>query len=130
MRVAVVAIFAAFIAAHTLSVLVGTQIKGVAGMEKTDKQTKEERWDWATQWSFPPQEILRVIMLKDVKTFLRDATQWLHLVLLYVALGLSLRSTSFFAATQGLVRLSEGAKRLRNPDQVVSRFLAPRGRSE
>jgi hypothetical protein len=61
MRVGIVAVFAAFLAAHTLTVLVGTQIKGVAGIEQTP-EAKAARWDFATQWSFPPQEVLRGII--------------------------------------------------------------------
>jgi hypothetical protein len=60
-RVVLVAVFAAFIATHTLSTLVGTQIKGVVGMAQ-DKETKERRWDEATQWSMPPTEMLRTVI--------------------------------------------------------------------
>lgn len=56
-QVAVVAVAAAFIAAHSLTALITTQIKGVAGTEQ-DSRTKEERWDWATQWSLPKTEAL------------------------------------------------------------------------
>ena len=59
--VAVVALFAAFIAAQTLSTLIGTQVKGVAGMEQT-AEGKRDRWDFATQWSLPKAETLRVII--------------------------------------------------------------------
>lgn len=60
-RVAVVAVFAALLAAHTISVLVGTQIKGVAGAQQ-DTQSKWERWDWATQWSLPKREAVGLII--------------------------------------------------------------------
>jgi len=60
-RVAVVAALAALVAAQIMDVLVGTQIKGVAGMQQ-DTQSKEERWDWATQWSLPKREALGYIM--------------------------------------------------------------------
>jgi hypothetical protein len=56
-RLAVIAVFAAFIAAQSLSVLVTTQIQGVAGTQQ-DKQTKEQHWDFATQWSLPKRETL------------------------------------------------------------------------
>jgi hypothetical protein len=58
-RIAVVALFAAFVAAHTLTSLIGTQIKGVAGTEQTP-EAKAQRWDFATQWSFPKGELLRL----------------------------------------------------------------------
>lgn len=60
-KVALIAIFAALVAAQTIHVLVGTQIKGVAGMTQ-DEQTKQERWDWATQWSLPKREALGFIV--------------------------------------------------------------------
>ncbi len=56
-RVVVVAALAGLVAAQLINVLVATQIKGVAGMQQ-DIQTKEERWDWATQWSLPKREAL------------------------------------------------------------------------
>ena len=59
--VAVVAVFAAFMATHTLSTLVGTQIKGVVGMAQDD-EAKARRWDQATQWSMPPTEMLRAVI--------------------------------------------------------------------
>ncbi len=57
----VVAIFAALMAAQTLSSLVGTQIKGIVGTEQ-DAQTKQLNWDKATMWSLPKIETLRVII--------------------------------------------------------------------
>ncbi|HEY5912162.1 MAG TPA: hypothetical protein VJA21_16280 [Verrucomicrobiae bacterium] len=60
-RVVLVAALAALVAAQVIDVLVGTQIKGVAGMQQ-DTQTKEERWDWATQWSLPKREALGYII--------------------------------------------------------------------
>lgn len=60
-RVAIIAAFAAFLAAQTLITLVGTQIQGVAGMQQ-DEQTTEQRWDYATQWSLSKAETLRVII--------------------------------------------------------------------
>jgi hypothetical protein len=52
--------FAGLMAAHTLGSLVETQIEGVTGTEQ-DTQTKEQRWDFATQWSLPKVETLRLI---------------------------------------------------------------------
>ena len=60
-RVAIVAVFAAFIATHTLSTLVGTQIQGIAGMAQ-DEATRKQRWDFATEWSLPKVEVLQVVV--------------------------------------------------------------------
>ena len=60
-RVALIALFAAFMAAQSISVQVATQIKGVAGAQQ-DLRTKQERWDWATQWSLPKREALGLIV--------------------------------------------------------------------
>ncbi len=60
-RLGVVAVFAALIAAQTIVLLVSTQIAGVAGAQQ-DAKTKDERWDWATQWSLPKREALNFIM--------------------------------------------------------------------
>ncbi len=60
-RAALVAIFAGLCAAAALSTLIGTQIKGVAGMEQ-DAESKRQRWDAATMWSLPKVETLRVIV--------------------------------------------------------------------
>lgn len=56
-RVIVVAAFAGFMAAQAVTTLVGTQIKGVVGMQQ-DAATKERRWNEATQWSLPKREAL------------------------------------------------------------------------
>lgn len=60
-RVTLVAIFAAFMAAQTISVLVATQIQGVVGTRQ-DSETKEQRWDFATQWSLPKTETLSLFV--------------------------------------------------------------------
>ncbi|GDY18842.1 hypothetical protein LBMAG56_01870 [Verrucomicrobiota bacterium] len=60
-RVLVVAVCAGVLAVHTVSSLVGTQIKGVAGTQQ-DEKSKAERWDFATQWSLPKKELLRVLI--------------------------------------------------------------------
>ncbi len=51
-RVAIVAVFAGFIACQTVTALVGTQIQGIAGTAQ-DEATKAANWDGATQWSLP-----------------------------------------------------------------------------
>lgn len=56
-RVGVVALFAAFLAAQALVVLVQTQVEAVAGMRQ-DAQAREHHWDWATKWSLPKREAL------------------------------------------------------------------------
>ena len=61
MCVGVLAIFAAFASARTLSELIGTQIKGVAVVQEK-QQSPTEQWDWATQWSLPKVETLRLII--------------------------------------------------------------------
>lgn len=61
LRAALVALIAGLTAAHALSALIGTQIKGVVGAEQ-DERTKEQRWDQATMWSLPKIETLRIII--------------------------------------------------------------------
>lgn len=60
-RVAVIAVFAGFIAAQTIFSLVGTAIQGVAGTAQ-DTETKAQHWDWATQWSMPKKETLGLMV--------------------------------------------------------------------
>ena len=59
--VAVVALFAAFLAAQTVVSLIGTQIQGVAGTGQ-DTETKAQHWDWATQWSLPKAETAGILV--------------------------------------------------------------------
>jgi hypothetical protein len=61
LRVGVVAVCAAFIALQAINVLVGTQIKGVAGTAQ-DEETKKAHWFQATMWSVPPAETLQIII--------------------------------------------------------------------
>jgi hypothetical protein len=56
-RVAVVSVFAGFIAFQTVIGLIGVEIHGVAGTAQ-DTETKAAHWDWATQWSEPKKETL------------------------------------------------------------------------
>ncbi len=60
-RVAMVAIFAGFMATQTVMSLVGTQIQGVAGTGQ-DTETKAAHWDFATQWSLPKKETLGLLV--------------------------------------------------------------------
>jgi hypothetical protein len=53
--------FAGFIAVHTISTLVQTQIEGVAAMGQ-DEETKQSRWNAATQWSLPKTETLQLFV--------------------------------------------------------------------
>lgn len=61
LQVAVISICAFLLAAHTVMNLIGTQVKGVAGMEQT-AQEKEQRWVGATLWSLPKIETFRLII--------------------------------------------------------------------
>jgi hypothetical protein len=60
-RVAVVAIFAGFLATQTIVALVTTQIQGIAGTAQ-DSGTKAANWDKATQWSLPKKESLGIVV--------------------------------------------------------------------
>lgn len=60
-RLTLVAAMAGFIAAQALTILVGTQIIGVVGMEQ-DQPSREQRWDQATQWSLPVAETARTVV--------------------------------------------------------------------
>jgi hypothetical protein len=56
-RVAVVALFAGFLATQTIVSLVGTSITGIVGTGQS-AEAKAAHWDWATQWSLPKTETL------------------------------------------------------------------------
>ncbi len=60
-RVAVVAVFAGFLAMQTVLALVGSTITGIAGTGQ-DAETKLHHWDWATQWSIPKTETLGLVV--------------------------------------------------------------------
>jgi hypothetical protein len=55
-NVAMIAVFAGFIATQTVLSLVGSQIQAVVGTGQ--EETKSAHWDWATQWSEPKKETL------------------------------------------------------------------------
>jgi len=59
--VAMVATFAALVAAHALSTLIATQIKGVSA-GGTSAESRQQKWDSATAWSLPKIETLRVLI--------------------------------------------------------------------
>jgi hypothetical protein len=56
-RVAVIAVFAGFIAFQTVVSLFGTSITGIAGTGQ-DAESKARQWNFCTQWSFPKIESL------------------------------------------------------------------------
>lgn len=64
LRLAVVAVFAGFIATQGIISLYVVGIKNVAGSSTSSEvqRSAEEQWDWATQWSLPKSEMLRVII--------------------------------------------------------------------
>jgi hypothetical protein len=81
-RVAVVSVFAGFIAFQVVLSLVGISIQGVAGASQ-DTESKAARWDWATQWSLPKAETFGLLVPglfgykmdtpKDMQPSLREA---------------------------------------------------------
>jgi hypothetical protein len=60
-RVAVIAVFAGFLAAQSIVTLVGTQIQGVVGMGQ-DTESKARNWNFATEWSLPKVETLDLVV--------------------------------------------------------------------
>jgi hypothetical protein len=59
----VVIFFAVFIAAHTISTLMRTQVSGMVWAHSNQNAvSKEDRWAPATQWSLPKIETLRVFV--------------------------------------------------------------------
>jgi hypothetical protein len=58
-RVAMVAVFAGFIATQTVVTLVGSSITGIVGTAQ-DEHTKAQHWNFATQWSLPKIETLGI----------------------------------------------------------------------
>jgi len=60
-QVAVIAVFAGFLSIQTVTGLVSTQIKGIAGTAQ-DAEAKQQHWDWATQWSLPKLETLGLVV--------------------------------------------------------------------
>jgi len=60
-RTAVVTIFAGFIAAYAVSVLITANITGITGT-KQDEATRQQQWDFGTQWSLPKKETLALFV--------------------------------------------------------------------
>jgi hypothetical protein len=60
-HVAVIAVFAGFIALQSVLSLVGSSITGIAGTGQ-DAESKARQWNWATQWSFPKIESLNLFI--------------------------------------------------------------------
>ncbi len=60
-RLAVVIAFAVFMAAYAISALFETQLRDVSGMQQ-DLETRDSRWNWATQWSLPVPETLSLVV--------------------------------------------------------------------
>jgi hypothetical protein len=58
-RIAVIALFAMFLATQILVSLVQTQIEGIVGTQQ-DTETKAKHWDFATEWSLPKIETLGI----------------------------------------------------------------------
>ena len=60
-RVAIIAIFAAFISWQTVNALVNTYLVGAGGAGAgpgNSPESSQQHWDWATQWSLPKTETL------------------------------------------------------------------------
>jgi hypothetical protein len=60
-KLVLVAACAGLLAAQAMSELVANDIQGISGTQQ-DAKTKAERWDWATQWSLPKTETLRLVV--------------------------------------------------------------------
>ena len=60
-RVILMAALAGLFAVQSLLVFQDVAVKGVAGVEQND-MSPQVKWDWATQWSLPKAETLRVII--------------------------------------------------------------------
>ncbi len=64
LRVVIVAVFALFIATQGILALYTVAIKNAAGATEGSEIVRDPnaQWDWATQWSLPKTELLRVII--------------------------------------------------------------------
>jgi hypothetical protein len=77
LQTALVAAVAAWVAAQALTILVGTQVKGVVGMQQ-DAETRTRRWNEATTWSLPKIETLRTVVpgLYGYRMYARDGSDY------------------------------------------------------
>lgn len=77
LQTALVAAVAAWVAAQALTILVGTQVKGVVGMQQ-DAETRMRRWNEATMWSLPKLETLRTVVpgLYGYRMYARDGSDY------------------------------------------------------
>lgn len=53
-------LFSMFVAMQTVSSLFSTQVQGVAVLEENN--SNQSKWDWATQWSLPISETIRLVV--------------------------------------------------------------------
>jgi hypothetical protein len=60
-KVVIMGVFAAAVAYQTVHTFSRTAVQGIVGTSQEDR-SKQERWDFATQWSLPKLETLRVII--------------------------------------------------------------------
>jgi hypothetical protein len=60
-QVAIIALFAGFIAFQSVISIIGTSVQGVVGTAQ-DIETKAQHWDYATQWSLPKKETLELVV--------------------------------------------------------------------
>lgn len=61
LRLVLVVLFAVFIATQSLITLFDIASKGAVSAQ-ADTETKEQKWAFATQWSLPPAETMRVLI--------------------------------------------------------------------
>ncbi|HAM73634.1 MAG TPA: hypothetical protein DCM86_18530, partial [Verrucomicrobiales bacterium] len=77
-RVGVIGVFAGLMAFHIIDTLVfrAKVLDSVAAQKET--MTPEQQWDWATQWSLPKAETLRILIpgLHGYRTDSPDATRY------------------------------------------------------
>jgi len=59
--VAIIAVFAGFMATQTVVSLVSSQIQGMVGTGQ-DTETKAQHWNWVTMWSLPKMETLGLVV--------------------------------------------------------------------
>lgn len=100
-RLALVAVCAALVAAPAVFSLVATNIKGIAGTQQ-DTQTKQARWDWATQWSLPVRETAGLVVPDSLDI------AWIHRMAANIGVNLDV--------IQQLIGLLKMANRVYHPE--------------